>query len=138
MLFQRNNNPDCISSNLLATSFADFFETKVLNIQHDLSVNPMHVVFSDVSCNSSLSSFEEISQNELSGLITEQTSKSCGLGPIPTTVMKQCFSILLPTICTIINLLLHTEVVPSQLKEAMIHPLLKKQTLPCEEFQGHL
>ena len=48
MLFQRKKYPDCVSSNLLATSFANFFETKVLNIQHDLSVNPIHVVFNDV------------------------------------------------------------------------------------------
>ena len=36
---------------------------------------------------------------------------------------------------------MHTGVVPSQLKEAMIHPLLKNQTSPCEEFfdfQAHL
>ena len=38
--------PDCVSSDLLATSFADFFETKILIIQRDLSANPMHVVFS--------------------------------------------------------------------------------------------
>ena len=50
--------PDCVSSDLLVTSFADFFETKILNIQRDLSVNPMHVVFSDVSCNSSLFNFQ--------------------------------------------------------------------------------
>jgi len=128
--------PDCLSSDLLATSFADFFVTKILNIQRDLSVNPMHVVFSDVSCNSSLLNFKEISRNELSRLITQQTSKSCGLDPIPGTVMKQCFRTLLPTICAIFNLTLRTVVVPSQLKEAMIHPLLKKQTLPREEFSS--
>ena len=126
--------PDCLSSDLLATSFADFFGSKILNIQRDLSVNPMHIVFSDVSCNSSLLNFKEISRNELSRLITQQTSKSCGLDPIPSTVMKQCFRTLLPTICAIFNLTLRTVVVPSQLKEAMIHPLLKKQTLPCEEL----
>ena len=128
--------PDCMSSDLLAT-FADFFETKILNIQHDLSVNPMHVAFSDVSCKSSFLSFKEISQNELSKLITQVTSKSCGLDPIPSTVMKQCFSTLLPTICTIVNLSLRTGVVPSQLKEAMTHPLLKKQR-GIFEFQAHL
>ena len=98
VLIPERQYPDCVSSDLLATSFADFFETKILNIQRDLSANPMHVVFSDVSCNSSLSSFKEISQNELSKLITQWTSKSCGLDPIPSTVMKQCFSTLLPII----------------------------------------
>ena len=48
--------------------------------------------------------------------------------------MKQCFSTLLPTICKNVNLSLRTAVVPSQLKEPMIHRLLKNQTLPCEEF----
>ena len=59
-----------------------------------------------------------------------------GENTIPSTAMKHCFSTLLPTICTIVNLSLRTGVVPSQLKEAMIHPLLKKQTLPCEAFSS--
>jgi hypothetical protein len=128
--------PDCTSSDQLAKSFADFFTNKISAIQRDLrGAQPIHAI-NDVSCISSFLTFREISSTDLSKLITPLASKSCDLDPIPGMAMKQCFGTLLPTICTIVNLSLCTGVVPSQLKEAVIHPLLKKQNLPFEEFSS--
>jgi Reverse transcriptase (RNA-dependent DNA polymerase) len=48
--------------------------------------------------------------------------------PIPTSLLKQCFSVLLPTITKIINLSLSTDVFPNQFKSCSVHPHLKSLT----------
>ena len=67
------------------------------------------------SCNSYLSSFREVTSNDLSMLIAPLASKSHDLDPIPGNVMKECLDILLPTITTIVHLSLRTGEMPSQL-----------------------
>ena len=67
------------------------------------------------SCNSYLSSFREVTSNDLSMLIASLASKSRDLDPIRGNVMKECLDILLPTITTIVHLSLRTGEMPSQL-----------------------
>ena len=67
------------------------------------------------SCNSYLSSFREVTSNDLSMLIAPLASKSRDLDPIRGNVMKECLDILLPTITTIVHLSLRTGEIPSQL-----------------------
>ena len=44
---------------------------------------------------------------------------------MPTGLLKGCIDIVAPTIMEIINLLLTTQIMPNQMKEALIRPLLK-------------
>ena len=67
------------------------------------------------SCNSYLSSFREVTSNDLSMLIAPLASKSRDLDPIPGNVIKECLDILLPTITSIVHLSLGTGEMPSQL-----------------------
>jgi len=53
---------------------------------------------------------------------------SCDLDPIPTSLLKQCSHILLPTITNIINLFLSTGIFPDQFKNCYVHPHLKNLT----------
>ena len=56
--------------------------------------------------------------------------KTCSLDPIPTSVLQPCFQSLAPAYTThIINTSLLQGKVPASLKEAMVIPLLKKQSL---------
>ena len=54
------------------------------------SAEPVHDETSDVSCNSYLSSFREVTSNDLSMLIAPLASKSCDLDPIHGIVMQEC------------------------------------------------
>ena len=53
----------------------------------------------------------------------------CCLDPFPTKLIKQFIDILLPVILKIVNLSLSTGHFPSNWKEALIIPLLKKYGL---------
>ena len=54
---------------------------------------------------------------------------SCDLDPIPTSLLKEHISILLPIITKIIHLSLQTGEFPTEWKLAFVKPLLKKQGL---------
>ena len=56
---------------------------------------------------------------------------------IPTSLLKQCSSVLLPTITNIINLSLSTSVFPDQFKNCSVHPHLKKPSLDKENLANY-
>ena len=57
------------------------------------------------------------------------TKKTCSLDPLPTSVLQPCFQSLAPAYTHIINMSLFQGKVPASLKEAIVIPLLKKQSL---------
>ena len=58
--------------------------------------------------------------------------QSCELDPVPTWLLKLCSEDLLPIITHVINLSLSQSVVPGDIKEALLAPLLKKASLDHE------
>jgi len=50
-----------------------------------------------------LNTFHEISENKLVKIITDGNSKSCALDPMPTSLVKDLLSVLLPAIHKIVN-----------------------------------
>src|SRR6218665_2067296 len=56
-------------------------------------------------------------------------NKQCDLDPIPTSLLKECAALLVPTITEIINLFLSTGTFPMQFKDSAVKPLLKKPSL---------
>jgi len=60
------------------------------------------------------------------------STKSCELDPIPTKILKQCITPLLPTITKIINKSLSSGTVPEQFKHAIVTPILKKEGLDTD------
>ena len=57
--------------------------------------------------------------------------------PIPTWLLKECSSFLVPTITNIVNLSLISGQFHPTLKESTISPLLKKSTLDKEELSNY-
>ena len=56
-------------------------------------------------------------------------AKSCSLDPIPTWILKTCRETLTPILTMIVNTSLSSGTFPSNLKEAIIAPILKKVSL---------
>ena len=56
------------------------------------------------------------------------------LDPIPARILKGCKSTLLSTLTSIVNLSLQSACMPGQLREAMVRPKLKKESLDFEEY----
>ena len=74
---------------------------------------------------------------EVSALLSSSPDTSCDLDPISTSLLKQCKSVLLPTITNIINLSLSTGVFPDQFKNCSVHPLLKNSSLDKENLSNY-
>ena len=69
--------------------------------------------------------------------ITSMTNKSCELDPMPTSFVKEAIGTLAPIITDIVNGSLTSGVFPSCYKEALVTPLLKKQSLDCNRLQNY-
>ena len=76
-----------------------------------------------------LESWRPASVDELTKIILASPSKSCGLDPLPTALLKQCLAPLMDIISHIINRSLISATVPSSFKLAQVTPLLKKPSL---------
>jgi hypothetical protein len=62
-------------------------------------------------------------------LLDQSPVTSCDLDPIPASLVKQCASVLVPTITKIINLSLSSGVFPEQLETVQSILFLKNQIL---------
>ena len=75
------------------------------------------------------------STDEVDKVIRNSSKASCQLDPIPTNILRELPS-LIPIITHIINLSLLSGYFPSELKSAIVKPLLKKSTLDPDDFQN--
>ena len=63
--------------------------------------------------------------------------KSCLLDPWPTFLIKECSDILLPSITKLVSCSLMEGCVPDGFKTAVVSPLIKKATLPADDFKNY-
>ena len=59
------------------------------------------------------STFTEMKLDDIRELAATLLSKSCVLGPLPSSIIKQCTDLLLPTISNIVNLSLREGCMPT-------------------------
>ena len=78
---------------------------------------------------SSWSTFSQVSEQEVSKLVTSAKTKSCELDPVPTNLVQQCSVVLSPILVDIINSSLKEGVFPAFWKRALVTPILKKKGL---------
>ena len=57
--------------------------------------------------------------------------------PVPTNIIKQCLNVFVPIITKMINLSLSEGTVPSNMKRALVTPILKKSTLDREALGNY-
>ena len=104
----------------------NFFETKLTKIGdnfEDTCDFSSHCL--PFSGESPLNNFDSRPEDDVTKLLQMAPTKSCGLDPIPISVLKQCANTLVPHITRIINSSLTKGEVPSVFKEAVLTPLLK-------------
>ena len=77
------------------------------------------------------------SEEEVKKIILSGNSKSCGLDPIPTYLLKSAIETLLPVLTKIMHNSLTSANVPQTLKAATVTPLLKKSTLSKEDLKNY-
>jgi hypothetical protein len=133
--------PSNASSSSVADLFSSFFADKIIKLRSplygkiDRTASPHFP--SPPSKPPLLSHLEPATEDEVLKLLSSSPNKQCDLDPIPTQLLKQCSTILLPTITKIINLSLSAGVFPSAFKEAIVKPLLKKPSLDKESLANY-
>ena len=122
----------CLKS--LSQSFATFFSDKIHKLHTNLllKANYCSPHIDPPSNPVNLSNFQPVTLDEISKLLSQSPATDSDLDPIPTSLLKQCACVLLPTITNIINLSLSSGTFPDQFKSCSVHPLLKKPNLDKE------
>ena len=114
-----NKDPKC-----LAEEFADFFLDKINTIHQDLA---QYIPYTcEIGCQSGFQQFESMTEDEVSSIIHNMSSKSCELDAIPTTLLKEILPDVIRVIMKIVNISLIIGAFSQSWKTAVICPLLKK------------
>jgi len=82
------------------------------------------------------STFSPASESEIHKVLSNCTNKQSDSDPIPTKLLRECSSVLVPTITNIVNLSLTSGQFHPILKESVISPVLKKSTLDKDQLSN--
>ena len=97
--------PSADNDQQLANDFADFFTAKIERIREELALRKTGLVHSPrlakTACLSRLSEFDLVTDDDVLILIRGSTIKACKLDPLPATIMRSCYSALVPVFKTV-------------------------------------
>ena len=127
---------DSVVADMFSTD-SNYFIEKISDIRDSI---PAHVtsINNDIQTAPAdlLDNFRPLAEEAVEKIIASSPSKSCDLDPIPTQLVKLVLPQLLPVITTIINKSLETGIFPSEFKQAIVTPLLKKSSLDPEVLKN--
>ena len=131
--------PCNIDKHKFVNQLGNYFHDKVLKIHKNIETRldamdesrtySLQVISLDVVM---FSNFKPLSEHEVENLILNLSKKSCSLDPMPTKLLLQCIDKLIHVVTSMINLSLSTGHFPTEWKEALVQPLLKKPGLDLE------
>ena len=121
--------PSNKSASELCSLFGDFFVEKISKIRNSIPAESNSDNPEVPESSSTMAFFKSVTVVEVTKLVTSMTNKSCELDPMPTSFVKVAVGALAPIITRIVNGSLMSGLLPSCYKEALVTPLLKKQSL---------
>ena len=138
-LLQRKGHcslPTHNSSKDLADRFCAFFTSKIDGLREKLITVDNLDTSSSPANTPALSTFTQVTDREVSKIISASPAKSCCLDPLPTCFLKSLSS-LVPTITVIVNKSLGSGTFPAAFKSALVRPFLKKSMLDPEVLRNY-
>ena len=131
--------PEHLDKTIITNDIGRYFVRKVENIRNEIDATPISQSDCDlvppdkpvVDTNVILRSFRNLSEQDIYDLIQKSAKKSCVLDPLPTTLVCDSLDVLLPVITKLVNTSLSTAHFPTEWKQAIVSPLLKKGAVPC-------
>ena len=131
------NLPASDDDSTLANNFSTFFSDKIKHLRSSFTfgveTDEKTLPFTGVKfCN-----LKPATADEVKKLILSYFNSSSQLDPVPTWLLKLCFVELLPIIMTIMNASLRSGQFPSQFKDTIIRPLLKKSNLDVDQLKHY-
>ena len=131
--------PSQFSKDELPDKFASFFHNKIQKLYSSLTCTG-HQSTQQLEQNdlhpANLSTLLPANEEEIKKLLRSAKPKSCDLDPIPSHLLRQCETLVIPTLTDIVNKSL-TCGMPSKMKQAIVTPLLKKPTLSSDELKSY-
>jgi len=120
----------------IADDLASFFEDKVDAVRTSTAATPLY----DVPCRpieSSLDEWSAVTTDEVKRLINAAPNKTSQLDPAPTWLVKDMRGLLAPFLTLLFNRSLSTGCFPSDFKQAIVRPPLKKNGLDADDPKNH-
>ena len=128
------------SDEVMADRFLEHFTDKITSIRQRLN-QPSDAQAArsaiDNERSHTLSEFSPATTVTTCRLVQTCPSKQCCLDPLPTSLLKANINVVAPTLTRIINLSLESETVPTDMKSALITPVLKKTSLDSNELVNY-
>lgn len=129
-------------SDTLSQEFASFFCTKISTIRKNIAdcVDSEQLTTPPTKPRTPppiLSELTPTSVEELMRLIKKSPGKSCELDCIPTSLLKETMDVHLPVLTKVINASFSAGCFPSQLKTAIVRPLLKNSSLDKADLRNY-
>jgi len=127
----------------LADRFSKYFISKIETIRQVLDTNSQkntnHILLGDITMlpTDSLNSFSPATEDEIRKLIIKSSDATCSLDPMPTRLVKAHIDILLPTITKIVNESFSSGLFPTDMKKALVKPVLKKPSLDSDVLKNY-
>ena len=129
----------------LPEKFANYFVDKIVTIQDTIatqqtSISNLEQLRSEISpfsSSTSLTQFEPTTESEVRSVITSMSNATSELDPIPTDILKGCLNEIAPHLTKIINLSLNAAEFPTELKIAIVKPLIKKKLLDPDKYKNY-
>ena len=121
----------------LADSFNEFFVNKIVKIRDSIGAGAAvaEVPLPNRTC--SLDHFTLTSGQELAKILAKMSTATCELDPMPSSLVKKNLDVILPTLVILVNRSLQSGTFPSELKSAVVRPLLKRTNLDIDEFRNY-
>ena len=118
-----------------ADDFATFTQDKVDVVRASTATTPSYDVrWRDTK---TLSNWSIVTADEVAKLIGAAPCKTCSLDPIPTCLVKEMRGLLSPFISLLFQKSLSTDLFPTEFKEAIVRPLLKKSGLDSTQKKNY-
>ena len=118
----------------LAMDFNKFFFDKINEIMVGLNTSTVkaNTNYLEDGCETQhrFNTFQTLNDDEVLRIINKSATKSCELDALPTHLLKQHKDVVLPSITSVANSLVQSSTMPANMKSALVHPLLKKLSLP--------
>ena len=127
--------PPADNQHQLVNDFSDFFKMKIDTIMSNLRDNTNtntqdEFIEHTPLTNLTLREFQPVTTDYVENLLAKAANKMCQLDPIPTNIIMAISGSISPLLRDIINMSLTSATFISDLKHALLKPLLKKADLP--------
>ena len=119
-----------------AEEFKNFFDNKVSSIRLETK-DASPVTFQCSSDQKKFTCFSPVNADQVANLIVMASNKHCSLDPVPTSIAKDCSSLLAPFISEIFNRSLEEGHLPIDQKVAYVRPHLKKHGLDSADTKNY-